>query len=254
MLRPLLGLLLFAFSVAVQAQSATFSGYVRDAATGETLIGANLYAPALKTGTVTNAYGFFSLALPADSAAVLVSYLGYDAQRLVLTPAARAPAGHRARAHRDGARRRGRGGRARRPARNDADEHGLGAHRANQIAAGALGRGRRAEGAPALARRPVRRRGHERALRARRRAGPEPDPARRRAGLQREPPLRLFLHLQRRRAQKRGPDQGRLSGALRRAPVVGDRPAHEGGEYARGGGRRAPSASWRRGSRSRGRS
>ncbi len=66
------------------------SGTVRDAATGETLVGANLYAPEAETGTVTNAYGFFSLALPgpADSVAVVVSYLGYQARVLRLAPGA----------------------------------------------------------------------------------------------------------------------------------------------------------------------
>jgi hypothetical protein len=82
---PLL-LAAFFFSGIALAQSVTFSGYVRDAATGETLIGANLYAPEVEAGTVTNAYGFFSLALPAaaDSVDVLVSYVGYEPQSLLL--------------------------------------------------------------------------------------------------------------------------------------------------------------------------
>ena len=78
-------LLLILTGAAAEAQrGAAFSGYVRDAETGETLIGANLYAPELETGTVTNAYGFFSLALPADSARVLISYVGYEAQQVIL--------------------------------------------------------------------------------------------------------------------------------------------------------------------------
>jgi hypothetical protein len=81
-------LLLLAAPVAAQA---VFSGYVRDADTGETLVGANLYAAEVQTGTVTNAYGFFSLALPADSAAVLVSYVGYEAQQIVLRKGADGP-------------------------------------------------------------------------------------------------------------------------------------------------------------------
>jgi len=68
-------------------QSATYSGTVRDAASGETLVGANVYAPGFALGTVTNAYGFFSLTLPtADSAAVVVSYVGYVARPLALPP------------------------------------------------------------------------------------------------------------------------------------------------------------------------
>ncbi len=58
------------------------SGVVTDAETGEVLIGATVYAPALGTGAVTNAYGFYSLPLAgaasgADSVAVRVSYVGY---------------------------------------------------------------------------------------------------------------------------------------------------------------------------------
>lgn len=90
-----LPLLLAALCLGVPAlaQSVTFSGYVRDAATGETLVGANLYAPDAETGTVTNAYGFFSLALPAatDSASVLVSYIGYEPQTLLFRSDARGP-------------------------------------------------------------------------------------------------------------------------------------------------------------------
>lgn len=56
----------------------TLSGYVSDAETGEKLIGTALYAPTWRVGTTTNAYGFFSLKLPADSVRLVVSYLGYE--------------------------------------------------------------------------------------------------------------------------------------------------------------------------------
>ncbi len=58
----------------------TISGFVLDAETGEKLIGANLYVPNLRTGTVTNNYGFYSLTLPADSVYLAVSYLGFETQ------------------------------------------------------------------------------------------------------------------------------------------------------------------------------
>ena len=55
------------------------SGVVTDAETGEVLIGATVYAPALNVGAATNAYGFFSLPLPSrDSVRVVVSYVGYQ--------------------------------------------------------------------------------------------------------------------------------------------------------------------------------
>jgi hypothetical protein len=67
--------------VHAQAQEAprryVLSGFVTDAARGERLVGATLYVPALRTGTVTNADGFFRLVLPADSLVLHVSYLGY---------------------------------------------------------------------------------------------------------------------------------------------------------------------------------
>jgi len=57
----------------------TISGYVEDAESGEQLPGANLYAPALGKGTVTNTYGFFSLTLAAqDSLRLVVSYIGFQ--------------------------------------------------------------------------------------------------------------------------------------------------------------------------------
>jgi hypothetical protein len=54
------------------------SGFVVDAASGEALVGANLYVPALRRGTSTNQEGFYSLTLPADSVRLVSSYLGYE--------------------------------------------------------------------------------------------------------------------------------------------------------------------------------
>ena len=66
--------------------SLTLSGYVRDAATGENLIGVAVVGPGAGQGTATNNYGFYSLTLPVpegDSLRVLVSYLGYEKARWV---------------------------------------------------------------------------------------------------------------------------------------------------------------------------
>ena len=60
----------------------TLSGYVKDAASGEKLIGAVLYEPTLRQGTATNRYGFFSLTLSADSLRIVVSYIGYRSDTL----------------------------------------------------------------------------------------------------------------------------------------------------------------------------
>lgn len=62
---------------AQQVQKFTISGTVEDGTTGEKLIGASVYNGKTFQGTVTNAYGFYSLTLPADSVQLVVKYLGY---------------------------------------------------------------------------------------------------------------------------------------------------------------------------------
>ncbi len=73
------GILIFIFlSNALIAQSVTLSGYVRDKSSGEELIGANVYVPELQIGAATNAYGFYSLTLPAGRYRVKFSYVGFQ--------------------------------------------------------------------------------------------------------------------------------------------------------------------------------
>jgi hypothetical protein len=55
----------------------TVSGSVRDAATGEALIAANVIIEELGTGTATNAYGFYALSLDPGTYTLLFSYVGY---------------------------------------------------------------------------------------------------------------------------------------------------------------------------------
>ncbi|UOQ67029.1 TonB-dependent receptor [Hymenobacter volaticus] len=60
----------------------TISGYVRDGATGENLIGVAVVNPGSGQGTATNTYGFYSLTLLAtDSVRLVASYLGYERAR-----------------------------------------------------------------------------------------------------------------------------------------------------------------------------
>ncbi len=82
-MRPFLLLVAVLVATPVSAQGVA-SGVVTDAATGEVLIGASVYAPTLGAGTATNAYGFFSLPLPADSVRLRVSYVGYVARDTVV--------------------------------------------------------------------------------------------------------------------------------------------------------------------------
>ena len=69
-------LLLF-LSSAIYAQQISVSGYVRDAETGEPLIGANVHAIGLDRGTVTNNFGFYSLSVPSGFQSIYVSAIGY---------------------------------------------------------------------------------------------------------------------------------------------------------------------------------
>lgn len=56
----------------------TISGHVRDKETGEDLIGATVFVKELKTGTVSNLYGFYSLSLDPGKYTIAFSYIGYE--------------------------------------------------------------------------------------------------------------------------------------------------------------------------------
>jgi hypothetical protein len=71
----IISLLFFGFSV--QAQKYTISGYVKDASTGEMLLGASVFVPKLKLGATSNAYGFYSITLDKDSVGLIVRFIGY---------------------------------------------------------------------------------------------------------------------------------------------------------------------------------
>ncbi|HOG19684.1 MAG TPA: carboxypeptidase-like regulatory domain-containing protein, partial [Salinivirgaceae bacterium] len=61
-------LVLFSLFISLDSfaqQHFTLSGYVKDKNTGEVLIGAAVYNKSTYKGTVSNAYGFYSLSLPS---------------------------------------------------------------------------------------------------------------------------------------------------------------------------------------------
>ena len=58
-------------------QQYTLSGYVKDASSGEGLIGVSVFVEELGQGTTTNVYGFYSLTLNQGSYKVKYSYVGY---------------------------------------------------------------------------------------------------------------------------------------------------------------------------------
>jgi len=77
--RRLLALCLLCASIGVQAQNKhTVSGFVKDNANGEGLIGVSVYVREAATGVVTNPYGFYSITLPSGSYTLVFSYLGYQ--------------------------------------------------------------------------------------------------------------------------------------------------------------------------------
>lgn len=65
--------------LSVFSQKHTVSGYIYEKGSKETLIGATIYFPELKAGTITNNYGFYSITLPEgrDSVQLTISYIGY---------------------------------------------------------------------------------------------------------------------------------------------------------------------------------
>lgn len=69
---------------AVHTPVYTISGWVEDKDSGEKLIGAHIIEPTLLRGVISNAYGFYSITLPAGEYTIQVSYLGYKTMRLTI--------------------------------------------------------------------------------------------------------------------------------------------------------------------------
>jgi len=76
-LLSLLLLLLVGAPVSAQGGRPTISGYVRDAATGEDLIGASLFVKEIQKGVSTNTYGYYAITLEPGTYTLLVRYIGY---------------------------------------------------------------------------------------------------------------------------------------------------------------------------------
>jgi len=68
-----------------QPSSYTLSGYVRDVASGEILIGATLALKDGSVGSISNQYGFFSLTLEQVADSLTCSYIGYEGKSVPLT-------------------------------------------------------------------------------------------------------------------------------------------------------------------------
>lgn len=74
-------LCVFVAFAALAQNKYTISGYVKDDATGEFLIGTNVYIEELMDGTTTNQYGFYSITLEEGQYTLVVSYIGYQDQK-----------------------------------------------------------------------------------------------------------------------------------------------------------------------------
>ena len=68
----------------VEKSDYSVSGYVYDKETGEVLIGATVYEPKNYMGTTTNSFGFFSLKLPNGKHELVVSFIGFEEQKVVV--------------------------------------------------------------------------------------------------------------------------------------------------------------------------
>ena len=75
-------LILLPLAAAGQGRKYTVSGHVKDAGSGEVMIGAVVNPAGSTIGTSTNAYGFYSLQLPEGEYDLCCSSLGYDADTL----------------------------------------------------------------------------------------------------------------------------------------------------------------------------
>ncbi|TAL80732.1 MAG: TonB-dependent receptor [Bacteroidetes bacterium] len=94
----LLSTILCLLTISINAQTKyTISGYVKDADTGEELIGASVFIKELsatglpakgqfgpQAGTSTNAYGFYSITIPEGSYNVNAQFIGYEPKSLLL--------------------------------------------------------------------------------------------------------------------------------------------------------------------------
>ena len=73
----LLIVLLASPAILFAQQKFSISGYVKDAFSGESLIGSTVIVKELGKGVNTNEYGFYSISLPAGKYQIVASYLGF---------------------------------------------------------------------------------------------------------------------------------------------------------------------------------
>ena len=72
------------FSFCISQNEYNISGYIIDAETGETLIGANIYSTSSQHGSASNSYGYFSINIPEKETILICSYIGYQTDSLTV--------------------------------------------------------------------------------------------------------------------------------------------------------------------------
>ncbi len=77
MKKYLFTLCLSLFSLSYFSQNISISGYVKDSANGESMIGVSVYKQGTTIGVITNVYGFYSLTLPKGQNTIVFTYIGY---------------------------------------------------------------------------------------------------------------------------------------------------------------------------------
>ena len=82
----ILGALCFLLALSAWGQDDPFtlSGYMKDASNGEALIGATVLVREISNGTVSNAYGFYSITLPPGTYTIDYRYVGFQGIRRVI--------------------------------------------------------------------------------------------------------------------------------------------------------------------------
>ncbi|TAG04018.1 MAG: TonB-dependent receptor [Cytophagia bacterium] len=63
-------------------EKVTISGYVKDAKSGETLIGASVFLKDKELGVSTNVYGFYSISVPKGKYTLVCAYITYQSKNL----------------------------------------------------------------------------------------------------------------------------------------------------------------------------
>ena len=82
----LLLLALMAGALPAAAQKAVLSGYVKEASSGEPLIGAVVFTEDLSSGVSTNNFGFYSLQVERKPQVIKCSYAGYVTAEITIDP------------------------------------------------------------------------------------------------------------------------------------------------------------------------